>query len=160
MIATITKEIRRFFITDTIGDGLVAILVNMPSLGTENATNDELLNRENLTMELAAAQEVNSSSYARYIATIDPEEIEEDIDGKFSLSVTATFEPTEGNTIENITHIVWVRGANILNAVLENGNNRGDTTGTVYKVEPIIQAPQTLSFPVVFTSTINIEIGI
>jgi len=162
MTATITKEIREFFITDTIGYNLVAFLINMPSLGnTDTPTNDELLNRENLTMASAAAQEVTDASYSRYIATIDPADIIEDNDGKFSVSVTATFTPTESNPIGPVTHVVWARGANLVGAdPIINGNNRGDTTGTVYKVEPLVAAPQTLIYPVVFSPTINIEIAI
>lgn len=161
MTATITKEIREFFITDTIGYNLVAFLINMPSLGNTNTpTNDQLLNRENLTMATATAQEVAGTSYARHIATIDSADIVEDNNGKFSVTVTATFTPTNGNPIGPVTHVVWARGANLVGATLVNGNNRGDTTGTVYKVEPLVAAPQTLTFPTVFNPSINIEIAI
>jgi hypothetical protein len=161
MTATITKEIREFFITDTIGYNLVAFLINMPSLGnTDTPTNDQLLNRENLTMASAAAQEVTATSYARYIASIDPTDIVEDNDGKFFISVTAVFTPTSDNPIGPVTHVVWARGANLVGATELNGNNRGDTTGIVYKVEPLVAAPQTLIYPVVFKPTITIEIAI
>lgn len=161
MTATITKEIRELFITDTIGYNLVAFLVNMPSLGnTDTPTNDQLLDRENLTMSTAAAQEVTGSSYARYIATIDPADIIEDNNGKFSVEVTATFTPTSDSSIGPVTHVVWARGANLVGATELNGNNRGDISGTVYKVEPLVGAPQTLTYPVVFNHTIDIEITI
>jgi hypothetical protein len=161
MTATITKEIREFFITDTIGYNLVAFLINMPSLGnTDTPTNDQLLNRENLTMASAAAQEVTGSSYARYIATIDPPDIVEDNNGKFSVSVTATFTPTSGNPIGPVTHVVWARGANLVGANLSNSNNRGDTTGIVYKVEPVTAAPQTLIYPTQLNVTTEIAIAI
>jgi hypothetical protein len=161
MTATITKEIREFFITDTIGYNLIAFLINMPSLGnTDTPTNDEILNRENLTMTTAAAQEVSGISYARQIVTIAPTDITEDNNGKFSITVSATFAPTDTNPIGPVTHIVWARGANLVGATLLNGNNRGDTTGTVYKVEPVTAAPQTLTYPTQLTVSTEIAIVI
>lgn len=162
MTATITKEIREFFITDTIGYNLVAFLINMPSLGnTDTPTNDEILNRENLTMATASAQEVSGTSYARHIATINPADIVEDNNGNFSVTVSATFTPTDGNPIGPVTHVVWARGANLVGAdPITNGNNRGDTTGTAYKVEPLTAAPQTLTFPTQLTVSTEIAIAI
>lgn len=160
MTVTITKELKTYFITDTIGYNLVALLINMPSLGVTNSpTNDQLLLRENLTMTTAVAQEVADTDYKRHIVIFDSEDIAYS-NGQATISVTATFTPTNGNPIGDFTHVVWARGANLVGATNGNGNNRGDITGTIWKVQSVNSAPITITYPVVFSSTTDITITI
>ena len=160
MTTTITKELKTYFITNTIGYNLVALLINMPSLGvTDSPTNDELLLRENLTMTTAVAQEVADTDYKRHIMEFDSEDIVYS-NGQATVNVTATFTPTEGNPIGDFTHVVWARGANLVGATELNGNNRGDTTGTIWKVRSVLAAPTTITYPVVFSPTTDITITV
>lgn len=143
MTATITKEIKTYFITNTIGYNLVALLINRPTLGITNSpTNDQLLLRENLTMATAVDQEVSSTGYQRYIATVDSEDIVYS-NGQATVNVTATFTAPTNSSIGPFTHIVWTRGANLIGATSANGNNRGNTNGTIWKVELVNQVANT-----------------
>jgi len=162
MTTTITKELKTYFITNTIGYNLVALLINMPSLGvTSSPTNDQLLLRENLTMATAVAQEVVvGTSYKRHIVEFDSEDIVYS-NGQATISVTATFTPlTSTNSIGSFTHVVWARGANLVGATPTNGNNRGNTTGTIWKVQTVLAAPTTITYPVVFSPTTDITITV
>lgn len=150
MNPTITKEIKKYFITDTIGYNLVAFLINMPSLGVTNSpTNDQLLLRENLIMSEAVAQELTDSSYNRQTLNINPEDIIFTASGKASLEVTASFSTTVDNEIGPFTHVVWARGAS---------NTKGSTNGIIWKVEPVTAAPLTINYPVTFTTTTDVSI--
>jgi hypothetical protein len=160
MIPTITKEIKTYFITQTIGYNLVAFLINKPTLGvTTSPTNDELLLRENLSMTTAVAQEINSTGYKRALIQIDSTNIVYS-NGEATLSVTATFTAPSTNALGPFTHVVWARGANLTGANSGNGNNRGNTTGTVYKVETVNLAPLTLQAGATFSTTTDISISI
>ena len=162
MTTTVAKELKTYFINNTIGYNLVALLINMPSLGvTSSPTNDQLLLRENLTMATAVAQEVAvGTSYKRHIVQFDSEDIVYS-NGQATISVTATFTPlTATNSIGNFTHVVWARGANLVGATDLNGNNRGDTTGTIWKVQSVLAAPITITYPIVFNSTTDITIAV
>ena len=162
MTTTITRELKTYFITNAIGYNLVALLVNMPSLGITNSpTNDQLLLRENLTMATAVAQEVViGTSYKRHIVTVDSTNIIYS-NGQASVNVTASFTPLAStNTIGPFTHVIWARGANLIGANTLNGNNRGDTTGTIWKIQPVLAAPQTITYLTVFNSTTDITIAV
>lgn len=162
MTTTITKELKTYFINNTIGYNLVALLINMPSLGvTSSPTNDQLLLRENLTMATAVAQEVAiGTSYKRHIIQFDSEDIVYS-NGQATINVTVTFTPlATTNTIGPFTHVVWARGANLVGANSGNGNNRGDTTGIIWKVQSVVAAPITITYPVVFSSTTDITITV
>jgi hypothetical protein len=160
MTATITKEIKTYFITNTVGYNLVALLINMPSLGNTNSpTNDQLLNRENLTMATAVAQEISSIGYKRHIVILNSANIVYS-NGAASISITANFTPASTQTFGPFTHVVFARGANLIGANSGNGNNRGDTTGTVYKVEPVTSAPQSITNPTQLNITTTISITI
>lgn len=159
MTPTITREIKNYFITNTIGYNLVAFLINMPSLGnTDSPTNDQLLLRERLVMTEAVAQEIASLGYQRSIITFDSDDIVFDNLGKASIDVTAEFIAPVENEIGPFTHIVWARGANLIGATSANGNNRGDTTGTIWKVEPVTLAPFTLQAGATYSATTDISI--
>lgn len=161
MTTTITKELKTYFINNTIGYNLVALLINMPSLGVSSSpNNDQLLLRENLTMATAVAQEVADTDYKRHIVEFDSEDIVYS-NGQATVNVTATFTPlTATNSIGPFTHVVWVRGANLVGANDANGNNRGDTTGTIWKVQSVLAAPTTFTYPVVFSPITDITIAV
>lgn len=160
MVPTITKDIRTYIITNTIGFNLVCFLINMPSLGLTNApSNDELFLRENLTMAEAVAQEISSPGYARSIITVNIGGITFNATGRASVPVSAEFTATT-DPMGPFTHIVWARGANLAGATASNGNNRGDISGVIWKVEPVNLAPLTLQLGAIFSPTTDASAGI
>ena len=158
MFPIITNEFYRYLINQATGYNMAAILINMPSLGlTDSPTSDQLINRRQLTLVNAVAQEIAlTGGYQRSIITL-PSTITTDSNNNFTLSITATF--TASGAMGPFTHICYVKGANLVGATTSNGNNRGDTTGILYKVEPVITAPLTIQANVTFSHTTDITFG-
>jgi hypothetical protein len=141
MIPTYTYKIKENIIKNYLGANLVVALINNASLGiTDTPTNQELESRRNFSSSNLFNFEIGSSSlngYAR--AIIDNSSISTDIVNAqvTETNLTATF-TAFGGSFEPFTHIVVIRGANLSNANPElNGNNRGDTTGTIIFIEPV-----------------------
>lgn len=162
MTPTKTVEYLTYLLTNGIGSNLVSYLINMPSLGiTDTPTDDQLLLRQQLTMVNAVAQELSGAGYKRNLLSISTGSIVY-TSNTITVPVVSTFTNSGGN-IGPFTHICYARGANITGANSTNGNNRGDTTGTLIQVEPVTSAPLTIAQNVNFihtaTFTFNVSLS-
>lgn len=140
-IPTYTYSIKDNIIRNYLGSNLVVALINNPNLGiTDTPNNQEAEARRNLTMTDIFNTEIGSLSlngYARAIIvnnTITTNRINTNLtEAELNVSFTAT-----NGDIEPFSHIVAIRGANIIGAdPTLNGNNRGDTNGIIIFVEPV-----------------------
>ena len=141
MIPTYTYNIKADIINSYLGSNLAIVLVNNSALAiTDTPTAQELEARRNFTATDLFSYEIGASAlngYARKLLTpidINPVVISTTLtEAEISVSFTAS-----GGDMDAFTHIVALRGANITNAdALLNGNNRGDTNGTIIFVEPV-----------------------
>lgn len=147
-----TQQYLSFLLNNSIGLNLVAFLINMPTLGVTNSpTDDQLLLIRSLTMVNAVAQEISSVGYQRYIVNFPTGNIVATTDN-ISVPIISTFTNTTGNS-GPATHICYARGANIIGATSSNGFNRGDNTGTLIQVEPLVGTPLTIQQNTTFTHT-------
>lgn len=141
MIPTYTYAIKNKIITDYLGSNLAIILINNPNLGmTDTPTLDQLEARRNFTASNLINFEIGANllkGYRRFLVSnsaittnnISVNQTEANLQADFT-AVGGDFDP--------ITHVVALRGANITGAnPLSNGNNRGDTNGTILFIEPI-----------------------
>ena len=154
MTPTYTNEFREAILTEYIGFNLVAFLVSMPSLGvTDSPTPAQLQERLNLTMTAAVANELpHANGYSRQLVYLGNPVTNET--NKESISDTNVEFISDGGDVGPFTHIVFARGANLSGAdPALNGNHRGDITGTVVRVEPVVGAP--LVLPDTFSFLIN-----
>ncbi len=150
MISTYCNQFKESVLTSYLSYNLVAFLINKPSLGITNSpTTAQLLERKTLTMEEAAAFEINvAGGYKRAIIPLTPL-INNDNERSSFINVSAQFTPTAGS-FAACTHICYARGASLATASNANGNNRGDNTGILIKVEPVINAPFIITAPTTF----------
>lgn len=158
MIPTITNDFYNFLLLESVSYNLVAILINKPTLGlTDLPTADELKLRKELTVTSAVSQEISSVGYKRFILEVEESDVEIDSNSTtFSVELESSFVAPSTNSLGPFTHICYIRGANLIGANNANGNNRGDTTGVIYKVEPINNAPLTLQAGATFTHVTDI----
>lgn len=150
MIPTYTNEIRLKILDTFVSINLVAILINYPELGiTDSPSAPQAALRRALTMQIVATKELAlTGGYQRSIITLPASTPDSTDLNRSNSSGIATFQPI--STFAPCTHIVYARGANLSGVDPSNGNNRGNTLGTVIFVEPIVGAPLTLSNPTVF----------
>lgn len=153
MIPTYTTEYLDKIYEDYVGFNLVAFLINRPALGITNTPSvGELDLRRSLTMQIAASYEIAlTNGYSRSIITLikDPASTTTDV----IYTGTATFTANSSGALSSATHICFARGANLNGGTTLNGQNRGNTQGTLIKVEPLLNAP--LSIPASTTLTHN-----
>jgi len=140
-IPTYTYIIKENLIKNYLGSNLVVALINNPNLGiTDTPTAEESEARRNLTMTDVFNTEIggtNLNGYARAIIlnnTINTTVVNTELtEAELNVLFTAN-----GGDMEAFSHIVVIRGANITGAdPILNGNNRGDTNGTIIFVEPV-----------------------
>lgn len=140
-IPTYTYLIKESIIKNYLGSNLVIALINNSNLGiTDTPTAQELEARRNLTMTDIFNTEIGNISlngYARAIIlnnTITTNIVNGDLtESELNVSFTAS-----GGDMEAFSHIVAIRGANVTGAdPVLNGNNRGDTNGSIIFVEPV-----------------------
>lgn len=141
MIPTYTHKIKENIVKNYLGSNLIVALINYSNLGITDAPSaQELEARRNFTTQQLFNFEIgvsNLNGYARAIVdntNINPIQVNSTLtEASINVSFTA-----QGGPFEPFTHIVIVRGANLNNAdPTINGNNRGDTNGTVIFVEPV-----------------------
>ncbi len=141
MIETYTQEFRENLINEYVRAGLVAFLIRIPSLGvTDTPTTLQLEARKGLTMLEAVEAEIavlNGYKRALVAATLNPSS---NLYQTY-YNLTSTFEASIEGNFPEATHICYARGANVTDMTNANGNNRGDTQGTLIKVEPLEGAP-------------------
>lgn len=141
MIPTYSYAIKSGMITNYLGANLAVALVNNSNLGiTDTPTSSELEARKNFSTANLFNLEIGASSlngYSRVLVpsvNITPTVISPN---KTEASISVTF-TASGGSFEPFTHIVVLRGANTVGADPSiNGNNRGDTNGTIVFVEPV-----------------------
>lgn len=140
-IPTYTYLIKESIIKNYLGSNLVIALINNSNLGiTDTPTAQELEARRNLTMTDIFNTEIGGTSlngYARAIIlnnTITTTVVNGELtESELTVSFTAS-----GGDMEAFSHIVAIRGANVTGAdPILNGNNRGDTNGSIIFVEPV-----------------------
>lgn len=141
MVPTYTYEIKHKIIKDYLGANLAVALINNINLGlTDAPSNEELEARKLFIANSLVDFEIGDSvlnGYRRNLisnSSINPIIISPN---QTEVSLQATFTAIGGN-FNPATHVVVLRGANI-NAAnpITNGNNRGDTNGTIIFIEPI-----------------------
>lgn len=156
MLPTYTNEIKKSIISDYLKSNLVILLIYKPGLGLTNAiTSIEQEARLNLTMLEASATEVGATQLNGYSRNIVSSL---NITDDFSSSLEVTF-TADGGNIGPFTHVVAARGADLRNASISNGNNRGNSQGTVIFVEPVINAPLILNDLYTFRYTLKFNIS-
>lgn len=140
MIPTYTQAIKEKIIKDYFGGNLVVLLINNNNLGiTDTPSSTQLEARQNYSTNNLINNEIggtNLNGYQRQIIpnnTINPIKVSTTLT-KINLSVS--FQADNGD-FDPFTHIVVLRGANLTNANTNNGNNRGDTSGTIIFIEPV-----------------------
>lgn len=141
MIPTYTYAIKAGIISNYLGANLAVALINNPNLGiTDTPTTAELEARKNFsTTSLFNFEigEVNLNGYARALVTssnISPSVVTPD---QTEANITVTF-TADGGSFDPFSHLVVLRGANTVGAdATLNGNNRGDTNGTIIFIEPV-----------------------
>lgn len=141
MIPTYSYAIRSGIINNYLGANLAVALINNSNLGiTDTPTAAELESRKNFTtldlfnFEIGAA---NLNGYARVLVpALDVNPVAVSVDQtEAEISVTFT---ASGGDFEPFSHIAVLRGANTVGAdPVLNGNNRGDTNGTIIFLEPV-----------------------
>lgn len=141
MIETYTQEFRENLVNEYVRIGLVAFLIRMPSLGiTDTPTTNQLEARKALTMlEAAEAEIAVTNGYKRALVAVTLNPASNLYQTYYNL--VATFEASLEGNFPEATHICYARGANVIDMNNDNGNNRGDTQGTLIKVEPLEGAP-------------------
>lgn len=162
---TYTNLIRESIINDYLLYNAVVILIYKPSLGlTDSITSLQLEARKELTMEEVAAAEIGGDTlkgYARFI--LDNATITNDTDSTSTISSSSTnLEATftgKGADLDPFTHIVVARGVNLTNASTTNGNNRGNTSGSVIYVEPVVNSPLVLQKDYTFRYTVKFALA-
>lgn len=140
MIPTYTYAIKDKIIKDYFGANLVAALINNNNLGiTDAPSSTQLAARQNYNINNLVTNEIgalNLNGYQRQIIpnnTITPTIISNTLtEVNLNVSFTAV-----GGNFDLFTHIVVIRGANLTNATIINGNNRGDINGTIIFIEPV-----------------------
>lgn len=145
MIPTFSNKIKTELVTDFLGTNLVIALINYEGLGLTDAPTIEqqVLRQEFSTQDLGVyeigGQQLNG--YRRNIVNIT----EADIVGNNvkRAIITVEFTAVDGD-LDPFTHVVAIRGAKVTDAEVSNGNNRGNTQGTIIFVEPIENAPITV----------------
>lgn len=141
MIPTYTNQIKTNLITDYFGSNLAVCLINTPFLGiTDTPTNQELEARRQFTTANLLLYEIGASELNGYKRVLIPNSYV--LENTKIENETATFEVTVeflalGGDFTEFTHIAVVRGASFTNANDTNGNNRGNTSGSVIFIEPI-----------------------
>jgi hypothetical protein len=140
MIPTYTYAIKEKIIKDYLGSNLVVLLINNNNLGiTDAPSSTQLEARQNYNINNLATQEIgaaNLNGYKRHVIlnnSIVPNIISPTLT---EVNLTASFTAVGGN-FDLFSHIVVLRGANLTNITTLNGNNRGDTTGTIVYIEPV-----------------------
>lgn len=141
MIPTYSYAIKAGLINNYLGANLAIALVNNFALGiTDTPTNIELEARRNFrTIDLFNFEigVTSLNGYARQLVTpgqITPVVINSN---QTEAQITVTF-TASGGDFEPFSHIVAIRAANTVGAdAVINGNNRGDTSGTIIFVEPV-----------------------
>ena len=140
-IPTYTYNIKSELIKNYLGANLVVCLINNSALGiTDTPSATELEARKNFLATDIPTYEIGGTTlngYARFIvlnSSITPVAVTGDrTEAPISASFTAS-----GGDMDAFSHIVVLRGANLTGADPGlNGNNRGDTTGTIVLVEPV-----------------------
>ena len=141
MIPTYTYAIKAGIINNYLGANLAIALINNSNLGiTDTPTATELEARKNFTTTDLFSFEIgvtNFNGYARILVPaldINPTPVTVD---QTEAELTVTF-TASGGDFEPFSHIVVLRGANTVGAdPILNGNNRGDTNGTIVFIEPV-----------------------
>lgn len=145
-------------IINNISFNLVAILVYYPELGLEVPTSEQLQLRRNINMFKVAEKEIsNTGGYARFGVSAPLPVL---INGDYKLNISSRFPAVGGATaaFNPATHIVYTRGADLINATPLNGNNIGSTVGTVVLVETLNNAPYIINTGVFLNHTTSINI--
>lgn len=159
MIPTYTTEYSTKLFEDYLGFNLVAFLISRPSLGlTDTPSIAELDARRALTMMQAAAYEIAlTNGYARSILTLvkNPASTTTDL----IYTATATFTASSAGALSSATHICFARGANLTGGNAANGQNRGNTQGTLIKVEPLLNAPLSISASTTLTHSTSFKLS-
>lgn len=142
MIPTYTYAIKEEIIQTCFGNNLIIALINNSTLGiTDTPTGSELEARRNFTMTDVFDFELTvTNGYARYIVpAIDVDVVI--VDTELSRAdITASFTASGGDMPE-FSHIVVIANADIIGAdPILNGNNRGNTIGTIVFIEPVDNA--------------------
>jgi len=141
MIPTYSYAIRSGIINNYLGANLAVALINNSNLGiTDTPTTAELESRKNFTtldlfnFEIGAT---NLNGYARVlIPALDINPVTTSVD-QTEAEISVTFTASNGD-FEPFSHIAVLRGANTVGADPNlNGNNRGDTNGTIIFLEPV-----------------------
>jgi len=141
MIPTYTYAIKAGIINNYLGANLAVALISNTNLGiTDTPTATELEARKNFTAADLFEFEIgvtNLNGYARILVPaldINPAPVNVDqTEAEISVSFTAS-----GGDFEPFSHIVVLRGASTVGAdPILNGNNRGDTNGTIVFIEPV-----------------------
>lgn len=141
MIPTYTYEIKNKIIKDYLGANLAVALINNINLGLTDAPSNQQLEARKLFVTSSLVDfEIGASAlngYSRNLilnSTINPLISSPN---QTETTLQATFTAVGGN-FNPATHVVVLRGANISGAnPITNGNNRGDTNGTIIFIEPI-----------------------
>lgn len=159
MISIYVNQYKNAIILDYLSYNLVAFLIHRPILGiTDTPTNVELTARKNLTMALASSSEITTNGgYSRQIVNLSP--ITVDSNGISIVTATVNFTPNPSESFSPFTHICYARGVDLINTSPANGNNRGNPTGTLVKVEPVLQAPLQIQAPVSFIHTTDFKVS-
>lgn len=141
MIPTYTYAIKERIIKDYLGANLVIALINNTNLGiTDTPSLSELQARQNYSNSNLLSNEiggVNLNGYKRYIISNNDINPVNTTTTTTEVSLTAEFTAVGGN-FDPFSHIVLIRGANTTGASINNGNNRGDTSGTIISIEPVL----------------------
>ena len=141
MIPTYSYAIKAGIINNYLGANLAVALINNSNLGiTDTPTAAELESRKNFTTTDLFNFEIgttNLNGYARVLVPsldINPSVVTVDqTEAEINVVFTAS-----GGDFEPFSHIAVLRGANTVGAdAILNGNNRGDTNGTIIFIEPV-----------------------
>lgn len=158
MIETYTQEFREDLVEHYLSKDLVAFLIHLPSLGiTDTPTSNQLEQRKLLTMMAASAAEIEvQHGYKRSLVAVTAYPPLNPYQTIYDL--TSTFTAAANGDFPEATHICYACGVNLTNPTNGNGNHRGDTQGTLIKVEPLFNAPLTIRAGVTFTHSTSFKI--
>lgn len=139
MIPTYTYAIKEKIIKDYLGANLIVALINNNNMGiTDLPTPTQLETRRNFTSLNLNTNEISvTNGYKRHIIlnnTITPNAISA---SNTEVELTASFSAVGGH-LDAVSHIIILRGANLTGASNINGNNRGDSAGTIIFIEPVL----------------------
>lgn len=138
MQGTLSRQISIDIIQDYLLLGLGTFLIYRPDLGlTETPTPTELDLRYNMTMKEAVEYEVGGATLNGYMRHFINTPFVLYLEGPISKIIFDTYFISIKRTMGPFTHICIATGMNIFGGGITNGNNRGDTRGSLIGIQPV-----------------------